>query len=64
MGCVPACDGNGNSYNVSYSQPSLHFQGSPLGRGTSYVNGRVIKKVSSCHSDALINKALKRSDKI
>ena len=33
MGCVPACGRNSNSRNVSCSQPSLHHQGAPSGRG-------------------------------
>ena len=33
MGCVPACGRNSNSRNVSCSQPSLHRQGAPSGRG-------------------------------
>ena len=36
MGCVPACDGNGNvtrNRNASCLQPSLHGQGAPSSRG-------------------------------
>ena len=33
MGYVPACGRNSNSRNVSCSQPSLHRQGAPSGRG-------------------------------
>ena len=33
MGCVPECGRNSNSRNVSCSQPSLHRQGAPSGRG-------------------------------
>ena len=33
MGGVPASGRNSNSRNVSCSQPSLHRQGAPSGRG-------------------------------
>ena len=33
MGCDPACGRSSNSRNVSYSQPILHRQGAPSGRG-------------------------------